>query len=628
MKTTDIKRTWKVAGLAALGLVLAPAAAEAQFTGSNENDRFGEVRLSRLHPGAEVEGEGGAAALRDRAQVSKVPWVGNWWSYARNGLADCWDARGFGQPAERCFSDPDYLSPVEKLDAWLGRTDQIDREGLTDYVDGVAGMSALAVERRNLIPRLNRWIGENPGQDWRTTEDGERYLELTDELDTLKADLPDVHVNTATEFEVIHHGQGVLGYDSWWGHCNAWAAAAIMEPEPRYNTEVDGIEFTIADVKAYLTENWMEHRSSFIGSRANSDPESGEDWADLPVAYKDMTPAQFHIYTADQIGLKDKSFVIDRYTGDQVWNHPMRAYRTRLEALYENEDTPERVEVFQTTYDFQGTGRERSLGERDVYRVLATTTIHWMDDGVPHMTLTAESVNEEDSDADFADAWRIRQRHQNQVHLRTLTYELWLSHPIGHPDAQIVGDGEWKHASMIGNHNHPDFAWQPQSQTPSMRDYENPHVPYQKVVAELLPGTLAPPVSPDPEPDPDDEPRIGPSDLVFEITGLDIAIPDNDETGIRVTVDVDIDVEITSVTLIPNISHTYTADLEITLRKGRRWNIVKRTGEGGSGDYEVRPYDVPHYIGDTTAGTWTLVIKDKWAMDVGTLHGWTLIFNQ
>ncbi len=617
MRTTFRIFSWTTSlCIAAAGALSWPAPAEA-----NENDRYGEVRLSRLHPEAAIEGEEERRELRDRAQVSKVPWVGNWWSYARNGLADCWDARGWNEPGEHCYRDPDYLSPAEKLDAWLGRTDQIDREGLTAYVEGVRGMNSLAIERRNLIPRLNRWISANPGQDWRETEDGQRYLELTEQLDEMKPELPDIDVNTATEFEVIHHGQGVLGVDSWWGHCNAWAAAAIMEPEPRYDTVVDGIEFNVADLKGYLTENWMEHRSSFVGSRANSDPEPGEDWADLPVAYKDMTPAQFHIYTADQIGNRDKSFVVDVYTGDQVWNHPLRGYMTRLEALYEDEETPERIEIIQTTYNFQGTGSERSLGEREVFRVLATTTFHYMDDGVPHETLTSPTVSEMDPEEDFASSFRIRQRHEGQVLVRTLTYELWLTHPIGHPEAEIIGDGEWKHASMIGNHNHPDFAWQPQAQTPPVRDYENPFVPYQKVVDYLLPGTLAP-ADPDPEPGPE------PSELTFEVTGLDLEIPDNDTTGVRSEIEVDIDVEITSLTIIPNISHTWTGDLEITLRKGRRWNIVKRSGEGGSADYEVRPYDVPHYIGDTTSGTWTLVVKDRAPWDVGTLHGWKIIFNQ
>ncbi len=226
-----------------------------------------------------------------------------------------------------------------------------------------------------------------------------------------------------------------------------------------------------------------------------------------------------------------------------------------------------------------------------------------------------ENINDRDERGEFEDAWAIRRKYDDQVELRTLTYELWLTRPLGDDSAEIIGDGVWKHASMIGNQNHPDFAWQPQAQAPSRRDYENPYIPYEKIVTELLPKMqeqVAPPPS---------------SGLTFTSDEV-LEIPDNDKTGVSSTLTVDEDVEITSLVVVPDITHTYRGDLEITLRKGRRWKIIKRRGEGGSADDLKDPIDVPHYVGDSTKGTWKLVVKDRAAQDVGTLNGWKIVFNQ
>ena len=171
---------------------------------------------------------------------------------------------------------------------------------------------------------------------------------------------------------------------------------------------------------------------------------------------------------------------------------------------------------------------------------------------------------------------------------------------------------------MIGNQNHPDFAWQPQAQGPSRRDYENPHIPYDRIVAEILPGTQID-VNPGPTPTP--------AELEFASSPA-LEIPDNDKTGIESVINVPADVTITSLTVIPNITHTYRGDLEVVLRKGRRWKKIKKKGSGGSADDMTDPIDVPHYNGDSSAGDWKLQVKDLAGQDTGSLASWTLQFNQ
>ena len=72
-------------------------------------------------------------------------------------------------------------------------------------------------------------------------------------------------------WEVEHHGAGVKGVQGWWGHCNGWCVASALYPEPNADVKVNGVTFTIADIKALLTEAGMEASADFYGNRV--------DWA-------------------------------------------------------------------------------------------------------------------------------------------------------------------------------------------------------------------------------------------------------------------------------------------------------------------------------------------------------------
>jgi len=112
-------------------------------------------------------------------------------------------------------------------------------------------------EQRTLVRKINRAISDSGSANfaWWDTTDGKRYTALQDEIKTLSTDVDAITltVDTATEYEVFSHGSMQFGVGSWFGHCNAWSAAAIMEPEPRHDVTVDGITFTAGEVKALLT---------------------------------------------------------------------------------------------------------------------------------------------------------------------------------------------------------------------------------------------------------------------------------------------------------------------------------------------------------------------------------------
>lgn len=278
-----------------------------------------------------------------------VPWVGYWWPYVDDGIAD------------DTFSD-DGISPADKIDAIFNRR------------------------------------------------------------------------NYASGWERRRHGTGRRPAD-WWGHCNGWATAAIMEREPRRPVTRHNIEFSIADRKALLTEYWMESGSDFIGRRVyNSGDFSSE-------AFWDVTPAAFHLLLTNIVGDQKQAVIIDRFTGAEVWNHPLVAYE--IEPI--------------TADDYLG----RDPNYKNIYRVNVKTTIWWVTDEVEADDVTPEFKWVED----------------DYFEKRTLKYELWVDAPLKFDsNGKLVSSGDiiitrngtggrWKNGTSreVLKNSHPDFIWIPLS---------------------------------------------------------------------------------------------------------------------------------------------------------------------
>ena len=585
----------------------------------NYNTKYGETTWSKLPT---------------RGMLSKNIWVGSWWSYKANGIGFRQNAtgdmkNGKDNPAGWGVAERvDELSPVEKYDLFVGNADKIEREKIVGYLEKIgeteSSITSKIEERRDLIRKLNAAIEENREDadfDWKETDDGKKYLEITKEIEEAEAGLADGKptIDTATEAEIWSHGTAQYGVQHWWGHCNAWAAAAIMEPEPRFSTTVENadgtqVTFTAGDVKALITEVYMELSSSFYGTRNDyhKDEASREK-----INYKDVTPAAFHIFFADQIGNKDRSFVIDRYTGDQVWNQPVKAYRSTVTVL--NDGASVRKNVVVTKYPNWGNPNVAELGEQDVWEVSITTTMHWITDGVPHEKLTVTNIDDSISDADFANSNAVGSRWDHQVEIRTLSYTLWLDKSPDDPEAQVVGDGEWNHGSTWSyDQLHPDFMWQPQANVNNSRDYENEYVDYQVLLNDILPGSIKPA----------DDPTVEPAGDFVANGPIDI--PDADaDTGVEIPIEVTGSVdEITEMTVAVKITHTYKGDLKISLLgpDGRQANL-KKFGSGGADDNVDRTWDVKKFQGSSANGTWTLKVWDQWSDDTGTVDTVKLAFK-
>jgi hypothetical protein len=94
---------------------------------------------------------------------------------------------------------------------------------------------------------------------------------------------------------------------AWAGHCNGFAAAALLEPEPSEPVTVLDITFTVADLKGLLVDY------HFGDAAAWSFGEGGE-----------LNPAEFHRMLLDWVGILGKGFVLTYDMGNgEVWSYPL-----------------------------------------------------------------------------------------------------------------------------------------------------------------------------------------------------------------------------------------------------------------------------------------------------------------
>lgn len=373
-----------------------------------------------------------------------TPWSGTWWPMADGELALGWNGTGADftyDPTAKVYKrattqkPQSDLSPLLKYDAW--------RKAVTGTDPG----SAL-VELHGLPGFRHHVYGDDKA---RYDRDGISY--------------------------------------SWWGHCNGWCAAALLEREPLGAVEVNGVRFEVADLKGLLSENHYSVESDFTGrryyaperheresrdpgkallaalvagaprpvaeyvawyekayettmssaARAAAKPEDfrdelesfERDQADrYDRAYADLDPHVFHQILESVIGQRRLAFVADITCNDEVWNHPAYAFSSTIE----------RVRTF-----------SENAANRTEWR--ATTVVHYATDGVSESVLGVESFT------------------------RTYTYTLVTD------DAGKLLRSAWTGASVD---DHPDFAWLPTLNRTTSDYGENTSLVFGEVV-KLLP---------------------------------------------------------------------------------------------------------------------------------------------
>jgi hypothetical protein len=237
----------------------------------------------------------------------------------------------------------------------------------------------------------------------------------------------------AASWERSHHGSSVPNLQDWFGHCNGWAAAAVLTTEPRSPKAVRNIQFGVGDQKALLSELGMEVDGDFFGTRQNGANDNSS------LSFQDVFPNQFFLVLTNYIG-RGFPLIIDRYTGNQVWNHPVAAY-----------------EISPVTRD-DYLGADPSAP--NVHRVLVSMKIWWVRDDVNGSHLTEPFA--------FNDG--------PSYESRVLRGEIWLD---GAPEFDSTGalrrsgdvilprqgnfvlGGAWRNGGLPASNSHPDYIWRP-----------------------------------------------------------------------------------------------------------------------------------------------------------------------
>jgi hypothetical protein len=151
----------------------------------------------------------------------------------------------------------------------------------------------------------------------------------------------------AKNWEKTNHGSGVEDVDSWFGHCNGWTAAALLNrlPSGPLSVKMNGtapvacaagsagcVTFSVADLTALMAEVYLDAPASFLGSRcdiAPGDIKRDEAGRILNEGCEGANPASVLIVANAMIKRQHRGFAIDAQkpnTTNEIWNQPAFGY--------------------------------------------------------------------------------------------------------------------------------------------------------------------------------------------------------------------------------------------------------------------------------------------------------------
>ena len=111
---------------------------------------------------------------------------------------------------------------------------------------------------------------------------------------------------------------------SWAGHCNGWAAAALLEDEPTQPRELAGITFGVDDLKGLLAAYHFADAAAWL--------DGGPD--------DSISPLDLHRRLLNWLGRDRKGFVLTFRPGrgEEVWSYPAYRFELTLSPDPENPD--------------------------------------------------------------------------------------------------------------------------------------------------------------------------------------------------------------------------------------------------------------------------------------------------
>lgn len=110
---------------------------------------------------------------------------------------------------------------------------------------------------------------------------------------------------------------------TWFGHCHAWSAASVSDPEPTRRRTVRQVAFGVSDLKGLLCACHDQDVSNSFGDRYG-DGRGSEDRLDLK-------PDELWRLLQTYLKQQHLPLILDFESGEQVWNYPAFRYRVKYE---------------------------------------------------------------------------------------------------------------------------------------------------------------------------------------------------------------------------------------------------------------------------------------------------------
>lgn len=153
--------------------------------------------------------------------------------------------------------------------------------------------------------------------------------------------------------------------NKWWGHCHAWASAAILAPEPKASGN-----YTINDTKGLTTALYYEPTFQWLSGVRVDDVNDKSS-----AAYQDIAPAWMDYLLRYYIRYHKYPFIMDVNADSQVWNYPVFAYN-RESTQYAGGIEDVKTTVWFSSPDWNVTGT-KYISRTYTYRLQSGTLGQW-----------------------------------------------------------------------------------------------------------------------------------------------------------------------------------------------------------------------------------------------------------
>lgn len=363
----------------------------------------------------------------------------------------------------------------------------------------------------------------------------------------------------------------VDGMATWWGTCHAWGPASLMYPEPQKSVTMNGVTFSVGDMKALMQNSFDRTSAIMLGGRCNAKEIKHDATGSANDECADVNPGSLHVVLTNFLGINNLPLVEDRTANFEVWNQAVMGYEITKQAEISKTKANECVGHEPSTKWSYNTSAKKLMEVR----------------------MTVEYLTESGAEATPVG-------FENNVREDDYHYILELN-----ADGKVVGG---RYCTDTTN-NHVDFLWAPTGSNSA----SNPSVSASKV-KELIAKAFQ------------DAPSGGP-EKVFTSTST-AAIPDNSPTGGSVDVTATGLGGTQSLAVTVDITHTFAGDLTVELlRDGTRVKVL-RQNKGGSQKNIAETYTLTSAeVGGTVNGKYTLKVVDNAAQDVGTINSVKLAFS-